>query len=106
MLVKTHGWSDGWTPGRAAHVLLTHRDLRGVVASYRRMGWAPDVKPDYVADHLRWHVRCVRLDTLATGAGWADVFKGKIKIQTESLGRCSVADAVKAGMSYIDHVLL
>lgn len=61
MLVKTHGWSGGWAPGRAAHVLLTHRDLRGVVASYRRMGWAPDVKPGYVADHLRWHVRCAWL---------------------------------------------
>ncbi|KAK9819165.1 hypothetical protein WJX81_000617 [Elliptochloris bilobata] len=55
VLVKTHGWSDDWARRRASHVLLTHRDLRGVVASYRRMGWAPDLKPAYIADHLRWH---------------------------------------------------
>ena len=67
MLVKTHGWSGGWAPGRAAHVLLTHRDLRGVAASYRRMGWAPDIKPGYVADHLRWHVRCARLESMLAG---------------------------------------
>ena len=58
VLVKTHAWSGAW--GRAAArgcVLVTHRDLRGVVASYRRMGWAADLEPDYVLDHLRWRVR-------------------------------------------------
>jgi pimeloyl-ACP methyl ester carboxylesterase len=57
VLVKTHGWSAGWDVARAAHVLLTHRDLRDVVASYRRMGWAADLKRGYVEDHMRWRVR-------------------------------------------------
>jgi hypothetical protein len=57
VLVKTHGWSAAWRVARAAHVLLTHRDLRGVVASYRRMGWAADLKCGYVEDHLRWRAR-------------------------------------------------
>ena len=56
VLVKTHGWSNRLALGRAQHVLLTHRDLRAVVASYRRMGWAADLKPGYVAEHLRWQV--------------------------------------------------
>jgi len=38
-------------------VLLTHRDLRDVVASYRRMGWAADLKRGYVEDHMRWRAR-------------------------------------------------
>lgn len=61
MLVKTHAWSDAWDARRAAHVLVTHRDLRAVVASYRRMGWAADLKAGYVRDHLRWRVRFRRL---------------------------------------------
>ena len=76
MLVKTHGWSGAWARGRAAHVLLTHRDLRGVAASYRRMGWAPDIKPGYVADHRRWHVRCAGV--LATSAGWWVILNGRL----------------------------
>ena len=96
VLVKTHGWSDGWARGRAAHVLLTHRDLRGVVASYRRMGWAPNVKPGYVADHLRWHVRSAQL--LATGAGrWHGAGKSATGCQRNmTLGRCDVKLPAKA----------
>lgn len=71
MLVKTHGWSDDWAARRAQHVLLTHRDLRAVVASYRRMGWAADLKPGYVAEHLRWRVRIPTFGTCLTTLGVA-----------------------------------
>lgn len=58
ILVKTHAWSDDWDPNLATHIFLTHRDLRGVLASYHRVGWAFDITPAYVADHMRWRVRC------------------------------------------------
>lgn len=58
VLIKTHCWSDDWDPNAYPDVkiFLTHRDLRGVVASYMRLGWAFDVPSSYVADHQRWQV--------------------------------------------------
>ena len=56
--MKTHAWSDDWNPKSAAHIFLTHRDLRGVLASYQRVGWAFDITPAYVIDHMRWRVHC------------------------------------------------
>ena len=37
--------------------MLTHRDLRGVLASYRRMGWAGRINRQYVDEHQQWRVR-------------------------------------------------
>ncbi|KAK9808857.1 hypothetical protein WJX72_005211 [[Myrmecia] bisecta] len=54
VLIKTHRWSNAWTPSQADHVFLTHRDLRGVVASYQRMGWAYDIPDTYVSEHQAW----------------------------------------------------
>ncbi|CAD7694903.1 unnamed protein product [Ostreobium quekettii] len=54
VLIKTHQWSNLWTVERASHVFVTHRDLRGVVASYRRVGWAHTIPDSYVEDHLKW----------------------------------------------------
>ncbi|KAK9862751.1 hypothetical protein WJX84_000236 [Apatococcus fuscideae] len=54
ILVKTHGWSDNWTPSAADHILLTHRHLAGVLASYHRVGWAFDIPDSYVNEHQRW----------------------------------------------------
>ena len=58
ILVKTHAWSDDWDPESATHIFLTHRDLRGVLASYQRVGWAFDITQAYVTDHMRWRVSC------------------------------------------------
>ncbi|CAL5218872.1 g606 [Coccomyxa viridis] len=54
ILVKTHAWSDDWDPRAATHTFLTHRDLRGVLASYQRVGWAFDISQAYVEEHMRW----------------------------------------------------
>ena len=56
-LIKTHAWSSEGDPGTASHIFLTHRDLRGVLASYQRVGWAFDITPSYVQEHMRWRVR-------------------------------------------------
>ena len=56
-LIKTHAWSSEWDPGTASYIFLTHRDLRGVLASYQRVGWAFDITPSYVQEHMRWRVR-------------------------------------------------
>ena len=60
MLIKTHAWSDSWQPppSCACIVTLTHRDLRGVLASYQRMGWAYRINSTYVDEHQRWKVAC------------------------------------------------
>ena len=59
--MKTHAWSDDWDPKAATHIFLTHRDLRGVLASYQRVGWAFDISQAYVKEHMRWRVRCSAL---------------------------------------------
>ena len=65
--VKTHEWHSEYVELMsclAQHVVLTHRDLRGVCASYRRVGWASRISQEYVSDHMRWRsvathdVRC------------------------------------------------
>ncbi|CAL8469999.1 g9541 [Coccomyxa elongata] len=54
VLVKTHRWSNGWDHAVADHIFLTHRDLRGVLSSYQRVGWAYDIPDSYVAEHMQW----------------------------------------------------
>ena len=67
ILVKTHGWSDDWDPSTAGHILLTHRHLAGVLASYHRVGWAVDIPDSYVREHQQWKVSFPRrmLDILS-----------------------------------------
>lgn len=56
VVVKTHCWSDEWQCKEADHVFLTHRDLQGVVSSYRRVGWAFNIPDSYVEEHQQWQV--------------------------------------------------
>ena len=42
----------------AKNILLTHRDLRGVVASYRRVKWEVAIPDAYVSEHMQWRTRC------------------------------------------------
>lgn len=56
VIIKTHQWSDAWEVTQADHIFLTHRDLQGVVASYRRVGWAFNIPDSYVKEHQRWLV--------------------------------------------------
>ena len=59
VVIKTHQWSDAWDLNQADHIFLTHRDLHGVVASYRRVGWAFNVPDSYVEEHQQWRVSCL-----------------------------------------------
>ncbi|CAK0798139.1 unnamed protein product [Prorocentrum cordatum] len=54
--VKTHDWHAGYEDlvGQASRVLLTHRDLRGVCASYRRVKWDVGIPDAYVESHMQW----------------------------------------------------
>ncbi|KAH7426259.1 hypothetical protein KP509_11G092500 [Ceratopteris richardii] len=61
ILVKTHKWSEDWDPTSADLIVLTERDICGVVNSYIRVGWLPkDMRylksyiVDYLKDHNRW----------------------------------------------------
>ncbi|CAK0779209.1 hypothetical protein CVIRNUC_004717 [Coccomyxa viridis] len=54
ILIKTHRWSSRWRHHTADHIFLTHRDLRGVLASYQRVGWAFDIDRTYVQEHMAW----------------------------------------------------
>lgn len=56
VVIKTHGWSNQWDVKQAEHIFLTHRDLQGVVASYRRVGWAFNISKSYVDEHQQWRV--------------------------------------------------
>ena len=59
--IKTHEWNNDyvrWIPSLSKHIILTHRDLRGVVASYRRVGWAHSLSERYVPDHMQWKNLC------------------------------------------------
>lgn len=60
VLVKTHEWFEHYPDfiHMAKHVFLTHRDLRGVVASYRRVKWGLAIPDAYVAEHWEWVKRC------------------------------------------------
>mmetsp|Transcript_121564 Transcript_121564/g.223943 ORF Transcript_121564/g.223943 Transcript_121564/m.223943 type:complete len:412 (+) Transcript_121564:43-1278(+) len=62
VLVKTHDWHAGYPdllrgsavfPG-AKHIILTHRNLSGVCASYRRVKWEIGIQDRYVQDHMQW----------------------------------------------------
>eukprot|EP01084_Bolivina_argentea_P284765 488126_1 len=53
-------------------IILTHRDLRNVVNSYRRVGWASFLPNDYVSDHLKW-TKIATLDL-----GFEDSMKNQI----------------------------
>lgn len=61
ILVKTHKWSEDWDPSTADLIVLTERDICGVVNSYLRAGWRPkdmgylkSMIKVYLEDHLRW----------------------------------------------------
>jgi hypothetical protein len=43
-----------WDSTAADAVYITHRDLRDVVASFRRMKWAKSLPSSYVSDHMAW----------------------------------------------------
>lgn len=66
IVIKTHQWSDAWEAKQADHVFLTHRDLQGVVASYRRVGWAFNIPDTYVNEHQQWRVIYVLRHCLST----------------------------------------
>ena len=57
VVIKSHCWSDKWDLKQANFIFLTHRDLQGVVASYRRVGWAFDIPDSYVREHQQWRVQ-------------------------------------------------
>lgn len=58
VLIKTHEWRDDYNDWLVERfhptIFLTHRNLVGVVKSYRRVGWAYTLPPNYVHDHLKW----------------------------------------------------
>ncbi|CAJ1420199.1 unnamed protein product [Effrenium voratum] len=60
VLVKTHEWFADYAEfiDMAKNILLTHRDLRGVVASYRRVKWEVAIPDAYVSEHMQWRTRC------------------------------------------------
>lgn len=66
VVIKTHQWSDAWEAKQADHIFLTHRDLQGVVASYRRVGWAFDIPDSYVKQHQQWRVSFLPSHCLST----------------------------------------
>lgn len=66
VLVKTHDWHSGYPEllrgsanfVGAKHVILTHRNLSGVCASYRRVKWEIGIPDRYVEDHMQWRQHC------------------------------------------------
>lgn len=57
VVVKTHKYYsdyDDWLFDFSPIVLLTHRDLREVLASYVRVGWANTIPDSYVQHHMQW----------------------------------------------------
>jgi len=58
VIIKTHKYYsdyDEWLFQKFnPTILLTHRDLREVLASYVRVGWASDIPDSYVAHHMQW----------------------------------------------------
>lgn len=67
VVIKTHQWSDAWEVKQVDHIFLTHRDLQGVVASYRRLGWASDILDSYVDEHQKWRVILMKKRCSVTG---------------------------------------
>ena len=62
VLIKTHEWHESYgnwlVQTFRPTILLTHRDLRGVIKSYRRVGWSHNLPTNYVEDHLKWKDVC------------------------------------------------
>ncbi|KAI5057290.1 hypothetical protein GOP47_0027305 [Adiantum capillus-veneris] len=61
ILIKTHKWSKDWDPTSADLIVITERDICGVVNSYLRVGWKPkDIGylksfiKKYLEDHSCW----------------------------------------------------
>lgn len=89
ILAKTHRWSNGWDSSSADHIFLTHRDLRDVLASYERVGWAFDIPDSYVTEHMRWRVR----STAFQQTSMLDPLKQRLSWSRKSLGRWLVLKA-------------
>ena len=53
-------------------IIVTHRDLRNVILSYRRVGWCSNLPSNYVEDHLKWQ-KIAALDL-----GFEDIMKDQI----------------------------
>lgn len=66
VVIKTHQWSEAWQVQQADHIFLTHRDLQGVVASYRRVGWAFNIPASYVEEHQQWRLSPAPADYVMT----------------------------------------
>eukprot|EP00928_Gymnodinium_smaydae_P041840 TRINITY_DN28263_c0_g8_i1.p1 TRINITY_DN28263_c0_g8~~TRINITY_DN28263_c0_g8_i1.p1 ORF type:complete len:257 (+),score=46.39 TRINITY_DN28263_c0_g8_i1:253-1023(+) len=63
VLIKTHDWSSDYPAllkslEPSPRIMLTHRDLRGVCASYRRVKWDIAIPDRYVQDHMSWREHC------------------------------------------------
>ncbi|GMH39171.1 hypothetical protein BSKO_07069 [Bryopsis sp. KO-2023] len=73
ILIKTHHWSDDWDVSQATDIAVMHRDLRGVLSSYMRLGWANSIPDSYVSEHFKWaavcHVDIAFEDLARDGAG-------------------------------------
>lgn len=79
VLVKTHKWSDDWDPTSADLIVLTERDICGVVNSYSRVGWKPkdmgylrSFIEGYLKDHRRWRQvvhAIIQYDDIADAGG-------------------------------------
>jgi hypothetical protein len=57
VFVKTHKYYndyDSWLYQHNPVIIVTHRDLRDVLISYRRLGWAYDIPQYYVTHHMQW----------------------------------------------------
>ncbi|MCO5598479.1 hypothetical protein L7F22_052576 [Adiantum nelumboides] len=61
ILIKTHKWSNDWDLTSADLIVVTERDICGVVNSYLRVGWKPkdmgylkNFMKCYLEDHHHW----------------------------------------------------
>ena len=53
-------------------IIITHRDLRNVVLSYRRVGWCSFLPMDYIPDHLKWK------EISSLDLGFEDIMKDQL----------------------------
>jgi len=110
--IKTHEWHDEYEDllDGSEQILLTHRDLRGVCASYRRVKWAVGIPDAYVQEHMQWRRRCnldlayedIVLDGLGSLRRLADYLRlpfeqsglEEVEGELQALRRCHSGNAV------------